>query len=137
MEKANTPAVKRSQIYIGKILNPKSELSPHEGSITTGYDLSHLTQILMEQLEKKGLKPSMIPGFIRDLANTILVNPQMSLLEVNKRLDILGWDSFELDYHILQLAIACFEAEGLKYFESKPSYWFETNFRSHNCGING
>jgi hypothetical protein len=43
----------------------------------------------------------------------------MNLLHVNKRLHSLGWDGFELDYHTLQLAIACFEAEGLKTLENK------------------
>jgi len=43
----------------------------------------------------------------------------MNLLQVNKRLHLLGWDSFELDYHTLQLAIAYFEAEGLKGVENE------------------
>jgi len=43
----------------------------------------------------------------------------MNLLQVNKRLHLLGWDSVELDYHTLQLAIACFEAEGLKGLENR------------------
>jgi len=38
----------------------------------------------------------------------------MNLLQVNKHLHLLGWDSFELDYHTLELATACFEAEGLE-----------------------
>jgi len=43
----------------------------------------------------------------------------MNLLQVNKRLHLLGWGSFELDYHTLQLAIAYFEAEGLKALENE------------------
>jgi len=80
--------------------------------------LNKLTHILIERLEEKGMDLSIIHGFIRDLANTILSNPHMNLLEVNKRLHSLGWDSFELDYHTLQLAIACLEAEGLKSLEN-------------------
>jgi len=99
--------------------------------------LNQLTQILIERLEKNGIEPSFIHGFIRDLANTILVNPYMNLLQVNKRLHLLGWDSFELDYHTRQLAIACFEAEGLKSLETKPSRWFEINFKPHNIGVMG
>ena len=41
----------------------------------------------------------------------------MNHLQINKRLQFLGWNDFELDYHTLQLAIACFEAEGLKSLE--------------------
>jgi hypothetical protein len=101
------------------------------------HDMNQLTQILIAQLEKKGVEPSISHGIIRDLANAILVNPHMNLLQVNKRLHLLGWDSFELDYHTLQLAIACFEAEGLKSLENKPARWFENNFKPHKAGVNG
>jgi len=79
---------------------------------------------------------SMIHGFIRDLANTILPNPHMNLLQLNKRLHSLGWDGFELDYHTLQLAIACFEAEGLKSLESRPARWFENSFKPYKGRVN-
>jgi len=95
-------------------------------------DLSHLTQIFIERLEEKGMGPNMIPGFIRDLANIILVNPCMNVLQVNKRLHYLGWDGFDLDDHTLQLAIACFEAKGLKGSENKLVSWFEVNFKPHD-----
>ena len=88
--------------------------------------MNQLTHILIERLEEKGLELSIIHGFVRDLANTILHNPHMNLLQVNKRLHLLGWDGFELDYHTLQLAIACFEAEGLKTLENKQSAGLRT-----------
>ncbi len=75
--------------------------------------MSELTQVLFDRLEKKEMDPSTIPGFIRNLANTVLVNPHMNHAQVNEQLHFLGWDDVELDYHTLQLAIACFEAEGL------------------------
>ncbi len=95
------------------------------------YDLNQLTQILVRRLEKKGMETSTIPGFIRDLANIILVNLHMNLLQVNKQLHLLGWDGLELDDHTLQLAIACFETEGLKSLKKKPACWFENNFKQH------
>lgn len=76
--------------------------------------MDKLLKILINRLEKKGIEPNMIYGFIRDLSNTIGVTPDMSLLQVNKQLHLLGWDSVELDYHTLELATACFEAEGLE-----------------------
>jgi len=82
--------------------------------------MEELIRILIKRLEEKGIGPSIIHGFIRDLTNTILVTPHMNLLQVNKQLNFLGWDSFELDYHTLELAIACFEADGLKNLENKP-----------------
>jgi hypothetical protein len=81
--------------------------------------MKRLVTILIKRLEKKGVEPSIIHRFIRDLANTVLSDPHMNLSQVNKRLHLLGWGSFELDYHTLQLAIAYFEAEGLKCLENE------------------
>ncbi|MFC1822961.1 hypothetical protein ACFL9T_09665 [Thermodesulfobacteriota bacterium] len=75
--------------------------------------MNQFTGILIERLEEQGIEPSLIPGFVRSLAGTLLVHPKMNLLQVNKKMQFLGWD-YKLDYHTLQLAIACFEAEGLK-----------------------
>ena len=82
--------------------------------------MEELIRILIKRLEEKGIGPNIIHGFIRDLTNAILVTPHMNLLQVSKQLNFLGWDSFELDYHTLELAIACFEADGLKNLENKP-----------------
>ena len=81
--------------------------------------MNQLTQSLIERLEKKGMEPNIIPGFIRNLANIVLVNPHMDLLDANKLLHFLGWDGFELDYHTFQLAIACFDDEGRKNLEQR------------------
>lgn len=81
--------------------------------------MEELIKILIKRLEEKGIGTSIIHGFIRDLTNAILVTPHMNLLQVNKQLRFLGWDSFELDYHTLELAIACFEAGSLKNLENK------------------
>ena len=82
--------------------------------------MDKLSKILINRLEKKGIEPNMIYGFIRDLANTIVVTTYMNLLQGNKQLHLLGSYSAELDYHTLELAIACFEAEGLESLENKP-----------------
>jgi len=94
-------------------------------------NLSQLTQILVERLEKKEMEPGLIPGFIRDLANTVLVNPHISHFQANKQLHFLGWDDFELDYHTLQLAIAYFEAEGLETSQNRPHRLAEITSRLH------
>ena len=85
-------------------------------------NLSQLTLNLIERLEKRGIEQSMMSGFLRSLVHTIFLDPTMNHVQVNRKLHLLGWDGFELDYHTLQLAIACFEAEGLKGFETdKPA----------------
>ncbi len=75
--------------------------------------MNHLTDILMERLKNKGLPTVEIPWFLRDVTNTISDDPRKNLLWMNKQLYLLGWDEIELDYHTMQLIIACFEAEGL------------------------
>ncbi len=37
----------------------------------------------------------------------------MNPLQANEKLQFLGWDDIEVDYHTMQLAIACFETEGI------------------------
>ena len=81
------------------------------------YSLSQHKQILINRLEKKGMEKNTILGFILSLKSCLIDNPNMNHFQINKRLQFLGWDDFELDYHTLQLAIACFEAEGLKSLE--------------------
>jgi hypothetical protein len=98
--------------------------------------LSQLTQILVERLEKKEMQPSIIPGFIRDLATTVLINPDMSHFAVNRHLHLLGWDDFELDYHTLQLAIACFEDEGLAISQNATQRLTEIASKFHCSGAN-
>jgi len=88
-----------------------------------------LLKILINRLEKKGVEPNMIYGFIRDLANTMVVSPSMNLLQVNKQLHLLGWGSVELDYYTLELATACFGAKGLERLENKP-ICYEINLKT-------
>jgi hypothetical protein len=74
--------------------------------------MSYVVNVMKAHLEKKGIRPEIIPGFIRDLDTIISLDPYLSLKELNRKLHILGWDDFELDDHTLQLVIASIEAEG-------------------------
>lgn len=71
-------------------------------------------QILMHTLQKKGLRKNIILGFISSLKSCLLDRPNISLWELNKQLQFLGWNDFELDYNTLELALMCFETEDLK-----------------------
>jgi hypothetical protein len=84
--------------------------------------LSENTQVLMRRLEMKGIEQNAIPGFVWSLKSCLSDNPDMNHLQTNKRMKLLGWDDFDLDYHTLQLAIACFEAEGFKRSETYYSF---------------
>ena len=73
--------------------------------------ISEYEKILIRRLKKKGMAKSTIPGFIWSLKQCLLDNPNMNHWQVNKRLQFLGWDDVDVDYHTLQLAIACFEVD--------------------------
>ena len=73
--------------------------------------MNQLTEILIERLEKKGMESGEIPGFIRDLTNTFLVNPHLDHLHLNDQLQMLGWNDLDLDYRTFEVAEACFERE--------------------------
>jgi hypothetical protein len=88
--------------------------------------MNDLKKILIKRLENKGIGISIIPCFIRDLANSFVVNPNFNYSQINKRLHDLGWNDFDLDYHTLELFIACFEIEGLNNFEYRPAHWFKS-----------
>ncbi len=101
-----------------------------------GHGLNQFTEILIERLEKKGMEPNIIPGFVRNLANTILADPYTHFLQVNKQLHLLGWDDFELDYRTLELARASLEAEGLTIFENKRAPRLEINIKPRDVSVN-
>lgn len=89
-----------------------------------------IKKILMRRLEEKGIASDNIPGFMRILANSFFVDPNMSFGQIKKRLLYLGWEGFDLDDHTLQLAIACLEAEGMNELQNKSARWFEYKFKS-------
>ena len=90
--------------------------------------MKQIKEILFQRLEKSGVDLIFIPGFIRSLVNSCRNDPRMNLTQINRRLHYLGWQGIQLDYHTLQLAIACLESEGLENMENKPVRWFESNF---------
>lgn len=75
--------------------------------------MSEIKQALVRQLEKRGIEQSLMPGILRSLSHLLLSHPEISLAEVNQQLQYLGWSDLELDYHTLQLIIACIEEENL------------------------
>ena len=74
------------------------------------------------------MEQCLIPGFIRCLANALHASPPGSLMQINEHLQYLGWNTFELDYHTLELAVTCLETDGLGALEYKPAQWFEAKF---------
>ena len=87
--------------------------------------MNRVTEVLIKRLQKKGIAPTAIPGFLRSVMITVSDNPPMSLQEINRRLHVLGWDSFEMDDHTLQLITASLEAEGLMGAKNKITEWLK------------
>lgn len=77
----------------------------------TESEMEHVIRILISRLVGKGIAPNRIPACIRDLFNTISININMGLYDVNKAMARLGWDEFELDDHTHQLISAFFETD--------------------------
>lgn len=87
---------------------------------------------LIHRLIENGVEASLIPGFIRSLANACLINPDMSHCQANKRLKYLGWSDVEIDYHTLQLAITSLETKGLSQLEYKSAPWYQNSFDTNS-----
>ena len=59
------------------------------------------------------MKKDIIPSYIGSMKVCLTINPATNCFQLEKELQVLGWNDFELDYHTLQLAVACFETEGI------------------------
>ncbi len=74
----------------------------------------NIEKVLTQHIEKIGVELNIIPRFIKDLVNSSFDDPSISLMQINNRLHLLGWNDIILDYHTYQLAIAYFETDNLK-----------------------
>ena len=91
--------------------------------------MDQIIRSLIERLAGKGLEIIIIPAYIRDLANIIVGNNgYLSLPELNRQLQLLGWDDFELDDHTFQLLMAIFEIDGLISSEHGKYLWLKRTF---------
>jgi len=88
--------------------------------------MDELIKILVDRLVGKGMEILTIPAYVRDLANIMVMNRYSNLRELNRRLQLLGWNDFEIDNYTRELVTAIFEPRS----EYKPSQWFERAFNS-------
>jgi hypothetical protein len=73
--------------------------------------LEPVKRVLRQRLENKGLDASTIPGYLRSLTNALVKKPHMTLSQVNRQMDYVGWRGVELDYHTWELTRATLESE--------------------------
>jgi len=90
--------------------------------------MDNIIRILVDRLVRKGVELGTIPAYIRDLANTISNDTDLSLQDLNRRMQLLGWDDLELDDHTLQLITAIFETDGRHSWDLGKAVRSETTF---------
>jgi hypothetical protein len=61
--------------------------------------------VVILKLGTDGIDPLIVPGFIRNLAKSVVVYPHMNLIRVDQKLHYLGWSGQKLDHHAFQLAL--------------------------------
>jgi hypothetical protein len=57
------------------------------------------------------MEPSLIPAYLKALTSLTSSEPGIEPAQANQKLNSLGWDEVTIDYHCLQIAIACLEAD--------------------------
>jgi len=105
-------------------------LKLHSGTPPRGTEkhVDELIKVLIKRLVNKGMEITSIPAYVRDLANTMAETGNMGPGALNQRLEILGWDDFQLDEYTLELVTAMFDQD----IEYKSPSWFVRTFSSHS-----
>ncbi|RPJ72676.1 MAG: hypothetical protein EHM15_08695 [Desulfobacteraceae bacterium] len=73
--------------------------------------MEDLKLLLVDRLKAKGMDPALIPAYLKALEGVISSAPGIDPTLANQRLNSLGWDEVSIDYHCLQIAIACLESK--------------------------
>jgi hypothetical protein len=73
--------------------------------------MENLKLLLADRLKSKSMDPSLIPAYLKALMSLISSEPRIEPAHVNQKLHMLGWTEVAIDYHCLQIAIACLEAD--------------------------
>lgn len=92
--------------------------------------MDELIRVLIDRLTRKGIEGGTIPAYIRDVANTMASDGDLSLPELNRRVQLLGWGDFEVDDHTLQLITAVFEHHPWSSRNTEGNYESEIQSRS-------
>jgi len=82
-------------IFIVEYLNPMEDLN----------------LLLIDRLKSQGMDSALIPSFLKALTSIISSEPRIDPSQANLKLHALGWNEVSLDYHSLQIAIACLDSD--------------------------
>jgi hypothetical protein len=73
--------------------------------------MEDLKLLLIDRLKSKGMDPALITAFLKALTSLISSEPEIEPAQATLKMHSLGWDEVAVDYHCLQIAIACLEAD--------------------------
>ena len=73
--------------------------------------MEDLKLLLIDRLKSKGIDPALIPAFLKALTHLISTEPGIEPAVANQKMHLLGWNEVTVDYHSMQIAIACLEAD--------------------------
>ena len=73
-----------------------------------------LRLLLIDRLRSLGMDPLLIPAYLKALTSVILSEPNIDPDRANRKMHSLGWNEVAIDYHSLQITIACLEQENSK-----------------------
>jgi hypothetical protein len=73
--------------------------------------MDDLKLLLIDRLKSKGIDPSLIPAYLKALTSLVSSEPGIELVLINQKMHSLGWNEVVIDYHCLQIVIACLETE--------------------------
>jgi hypothetical protein len=73
--------------------------------------MEDLKLLLIDRLKSKGMDTALIPAFLKALTSIISFEPGIEPAVANQKMHSLGWNEVTVDYHCLQIAIACLEAD--------------------------
>ena len=73
--------------------------------------MEDLKLLLIDRLKSKGMDTALIPAFLKALTSIISFEPGIESAVAKQKMHSLGWNEVTVDYHCLQIAIACLEAD--------------------------
>jgi hypothetical protein len=73
--------------------------------------MEDLKLLLIDRLKSKGMDPALVPAFLKALTHLISSDPEIDPAVASQKMHSLGWNEVTVDYHCLQIAIACLEAD--------------------------
>jgi len=66
-------------------------------------ELDHILRIVVGRLKEKDIEPGKIPSCLETILYNILLRPAITYQELNRKMQSIGWQNFEIDEHTLNL----------------------------------